>query len=429
MKKASFVLALLATLALPLAVFANGQSESAKSGPVTLTYILKNTASTAPYKAIFQKYKEKTGNTVEIQALPTSNDYDQLMLTRFATNNYPDAFDADPGTKQYTKFRAAKTLYDFTNDPIISKLTASTKQFQTLDGKIYGIPWGSTGNLGIYYNKKVFQAMGVSVPQTYQEFLQVCAKAKSAGYVPVYAAAKTGWPLQIFSLAGWTTYVDPAIGKSGVQALDTNKLRLNNIPSLKMVLTRQLELKEKGYNQKDVLAGTYAQQQELFGTGKVAMVFQGAWFLDALAKKFGNDFVQNEVGWFPLPGNSGPGIATLYPAGQILVPRLTKHVKQTVNLVHFMTDTASLDSWYKAQPGVPVYKGVQSKLFSAQQTVVKFVDNGKAAINIQNRLGSTFTDYAKILQNLLITGNVDQALNQLDANYRQTGKARALPGF
>lgn len=429
MKKAYLLLLTLFCLVLPVSVFANGQSEAKKAGPVTLTYILQNTTSTTPYKAMFDAYKAKTGNTVEIQALPSTNDYDQLLLTRFATNNYPNAFEAEPGTKQYIKFRAAQTMYDFTNSPIISKITDSMKAFQTLDGKIYGIPWGSTGNLGVYYNKDVFKAIGVGVPQTYKELLQVLAKAKAAGYIPVYGAGKTGWPLQIFSLAGWTTYVDPAIGVSGVQALDKNQLRLNNIPALRNVLTMQLELNKQGYYQKDMLAGTYEQQQELFGEGKVAVAFQGAWFLQALAKKFGNSFVQDKVGFFPLPGDNGPGIATLYPAGQILVPKVAKNVAQAVGLVEFMTSQQNLEAWYKAEPGVPVYKNVTSDLFPAQQTVVKLVNDGKATINIQNRLGSTFSSYDKILQNMFITGSVSGALDQLDANYRQTGKARNLPGF
>jgi raffinose/stachyose/melibiose transport system substrate-binding protein len=50
-------------------------------------------------------------------------------------------------------------------------------------------------------------------------------------------------------------------------------------------------------------------------------------------------------------------------------------------------------------------------------------------MNVQNRLSSSFTDYPKILQEMFLSGNVGAALNQLDENYRKTGKARLLPGF
>lgn len=413
-------------LAIAIPLSARGTGEAAK---VTITFVLKNTTTTAPFQEIFAQFKAKTGNTVEIQALPAGEEYGTLMTTRFATNDYPDAFEMDPGTKQYIKFRAAETLYDWTNEDIIARMTDSVKQFQTMDGKIYGIPWGATNNLGVYYNKDVFARLGANPPKDYADFLAICAKAKAAGFIPIYEGFKTGWPVQIFSLGAWTSSVDPAIGEKGVLALEKNALRLNEIPAFKKVLEKQLALKTLGFFQDNVLSGTYEEQQELFGTGKVAMIFQLAGVLPLLQQKFGDAFVQEKVGFFPVPADDSPGIATLYAAGQVLVPRLKPHVKTSVALVQFMTEKGSLDVYYKANPGIPVYKEAASVLFPAQQETLRLVKEGKATMNVQNRLSSSFTDYPKILQEMFLSGNVDAALNQLDENYRKTGKARLLPGF
>jgi raffinose/stachyose/melibiose transport system substrate-binding protein len=427
MKRAAFILCLL--LVLTLSVGAEGSGEGARKGPVTVTFVLKNTTQTAPYEAIFAGFKAKTGNTVEIQALPAGEEYGTLMTTRFATKDYPDAFEMDPGTKQYIKFRAPETLVDWTSDAIMARVADSTREFQTLDGKIYGVPWGATGSFGIYFNKDVFARLGVTAPKTYAEFLDICKKAKAAGVIPVYEAVKTGWPPQIFSLAGWVTYVDPAIGDAGVLKLERNELRLNEIPALKTVLQRQLQLKTLGYYQDNVLAGTYEEQQELFGQGKAAMIFQLTGILPLLQKKFGDDFVNNKVGWFAMPGDTAEGVACLLPAGQILVPRDKPNRAVTMDLVRFMTEKAQLDTWYKANPGVPVYKEAASTLYPAQADSLKLVQAGKARINVQNRLSSSFTDYPKILQQMFTDGDVDAALKLLDENYRKTGKARQLPGF
>ena len=429
MKEVRTLATLVLLLALATSLWAEGAREAAVPAPVTITFVLKNTTQTAPYEQIFAQYKAKTGNSVEIQALPAGEEYGQLMMTRFATNDYPDAFEMDPGTKQYIKFRAADTLFEWTGDPIMDRVTDSTRDSQALDGRIYGVPWGSTGNLGVHYNRDVFRALGVGVPQTYAQFLEICKKAKAAGLIPVYEAVKTGWPAQIFSLDGWTTHVDPAIGDSAVSRLETNQLRLNAIPAFKQVLQRQVELKTLGYYQENLLAGTYEEQQELFGTGKVAMIFQGAWVLTQLQQKFGDGFVRDKVGWFAIPGENGPGIATLYPAGQLLVPRAKKNVGISTDLVRFMTEKPSLEVWYTANPGLPVYKEGKAVLFPAQEEVLAMVQAGRAKVNVQNRLSSSFTDYPKILQQLFTDGNVDAALNLLDDNYRKTGKARQLPGF
>jgi len=409
--------------------FAEGQTEVTTKAPVTVIFVLKSTTITTPFEQIFANYEQQSGNKVEIQALPAGEEYGRLMLTRFATNDYPDVFQMDPGTKQYIKFRAEETLYEWTDDPIVYKFTDSMREFQTLNGRIYGVPWGSTGNLGVYYNKDVFNSAGVGIPQDYQEFLTVCRKVKAAGYTPIYEAAKTGWPAQIFSLAGWVSYVDQKIGDRGVMQLEKNELQLNRIPAFKEVLEQQVALKDMGFYQDTLLAGTYEEQQEMFGTGKVAMIFQGAWVLNQLAKKFGEDFVNNKVGWFPLPGEDHPGIACLYAAGQLLVPKLTKNVDTAAELVRFMTEKESLDIEYKANPGIPVYKEGVSDLYPAQEAVFEMVQAGRAKINVQNRLSSSFTDYPKILQQMFIDGDVQAALDRLDENYRRTGKARKLPGF
>lgn len=414
--------ALAVALLLPLAASAQGK-------PVTITMVVPNTANTGAYEAIFAAFKAKTGNSVEIQALPAGEEYGRLLQTRFATKDYPDLFEMDPGTKQYIKFRAEETLYDWTDDPVIARIAPSTVDFQTLDDKIYGIPWGSTGSYGVYYNKAVFKSLGKAVPQNWNDFVAILKAAKTAGYIPLYEAVKTGWPLQVFSLAGWTTFVDPAIGDASVRKLEKNELKLNAIPAFADVLKRQYDLMKAGYSQENVLSGTYEEQQELFGQGKIAMVTQIPAFLSALEQKFGKQYVIDTVGWFPLPSDKDRGIAMLSPAGQILVPRLTKNYKVAVDLVRFMTEKANTDILYKVIPGIPVYTEAASSLYPAQADVLAFVKAGKAKINVQNRLSSSFTDYPKILQNLFIDGNVPAALSQLDENFRKTGKARALPGF
>jgi raffinose/stachyose/melibiose transport system substrate-binding protein len=406
-----------------------GLSGSAAADKVTLIFVVPNTTNTAAYEQIFAAYKAKTGVSVDIQALPPGEDYGRLLLTRFNTGDYPDLFEMDPGTKQYTKFRADETLYDWAKDPILSRLTASTREFQTLNGHVYGMPWGSTGAYGVYYNKAVFKALGKAPPANYAEFLTIAKAAKAAGYVPIYEAAKTGWPLQVFSLIGWPSFVDPAIGDAGMQKLEKNQLRLSEIPELKDLLARQYDLAKSGLYQDSFLAGTYEEQQELFGQGKVAMVTQIPVFISAMEQKFGKQFVADTLGWFPLPSDKGKGVATLSPASQILVPRLGKNLKASSDLVRFMTEKANVDILYKATPGIPIYNDTTVSLYPAQADVLACVKEGRAKINMQNRLSSSLTDYPKILQALLVDGDIAKALATLDENYRKTGKARILPGF
>ena len=136
MKNRLLVLVMMCALAGTL--FATGDAEGTAK-PVTLSVVMHNNTLTGPFEEIYAIWEEQTGNTVEISKLASGEDYGAMMQTRFATNDFPDAFEMDPGTKQYIKLRAEETLYDWTNDPIMVRITESSRDFQTLNEKIYGV--------------------------------------------------------------------------------------------------------------------------------------------------------------------------------------------------------------------------------------------------------------------------------------------------
>lgn len=409
-------------------VFAAGTKEAAETKPSSLTVVVPNTTILEPLEKIFAKYTAETGIKVEIQALPSGEEYGRLLQTRFATKDYPDLFTMDPGTKQYTKFGVDRLL-EMTGDPLFENVLDASLHFQLYQGKLYGAPWGGTGTYGVYYNIDVFKAIGSDVPKNYADFLSILKKAKSAGYIPIYEAAKTEWPLQVFPLIAWPSFVDPAIGDEAVQKLEKNELRLNDIAALKDVFSRYVALKDAGLFQNGYQAGTYDEQMELLATGKVAVAFQISNFIPSLIAKFGEKYVSEKIGWFPMPSDTDSGVAMLTPASQILVPKDGKNTKYAMDLVRFMTKTDNQQIYFAYNAGIPVYKGVQKELLPYEKKVLEYDQMGKAKINIQNRLSSSFTDFPKILQNLLINGDVKAAANQMDENYRKTGNARALPGF
>ena len=410
-------------------LFAGGAAEvTTPKKPSSLTVVIPNTTMQEPLERIFAQFTAETGIKVEIQALPAGDEYGRLLQTRFATKDYPDVFTMDPGIKQYTKFGVDR-LHEMTGDPLFDNVLDASLNFQLYKGKLYGAPWGGTGTYGVYYNKDVFKALGVGTPKNYNDFLSILKKAKSAGYIPIYEAAKSEWPLQVFSLIAWPSFVDPEIGDEGVAKLEVNELRLNEIASLRDVFSRYVALRDMGLFQDGYQAGTYEEQMEFLATGKAAVAFQISNFIPSLIAKFGEDYVTEKIGWFPLPSDTDEGIAMLTPAHQLLVPSGGKNIPYAMDLVRFMTKPEMQQIYFEYNTGIPVYKGVTKELLPYEKEVLAFDQRGKAKINIQNRLSSSFTDFPKILQNLLITSNVTEALNRMDENYRKTGNARALPGF
>jgi raffinose/stachyose/melibiose transport system substrate-binding protein len=402
-----------------------------KPGPVKLTFTTLGNGDpeAKAFDEIFANFAKQTGNTVNQQILPDVNEYENIIKTRFATNDPPDIFYFFTGPNEYTTLQAEKNLVEFSKEDLLKNLSSAVRDFYTVNGKIYGIPWGTYNAMGVMYNKDVFSKVGVQPPTNYADFLAICEKIKKAGITPIYEAGKTGWPVQIFSLAGFQTFVLPTIsGADGVAKLGANQLRIKDIPAIKDVFERQVALKTKGYFNKDLAAGTYELQQDAIATGKAAMAFQADWMLPSIAAKYPD--AVDKIGFFSLPSDNDAGLPSLYPPKQLMVSKTGKHVEAALALLRFMTTADSLQVWYSHNPGIPVYTNVQTKLFAGQQDIYNLIKAGKGAINIQLLLPSGYVpDYDKVTQALILNGDVDKAIQQMDQSYVQQGKDKKIAGF
>ncbi|MBP1965228.1 ABC transporter substrate-binding protein [Paenibacillus aceris] len=416
--------------ATPAASTAAATPAPAKKDPVTLTFAIANTVDATPFNKIFKEFEAKTGNKVELQALP-GGDFDNMMKTRFSTGDFPDLFLMQPGPKQYVKLRASETLREWSSDQAVwDRIIPTMKDFQAdANKKIYGVPFGATGMMGIYYNKDVFAKAGVQPPKNYADMIEGAKKIKAAGVTPFYEGVKDGWPPQVFYFTGWVSNVDPAIGDAGVQNLEKNALKLADIPALKDLFAKQKELKELGLIQSNPLAGTFDELQNLMGEGKVGMAFMLDGIIPQLEKKFGKEFVTSKIGFFPFPSAADAGTAMITPPNQLMIPNKAKHADVAAELVKFMITPEMVDLYYQTSPGIPIFQGAKSSLYPVQQTVKDLIDANKAKINVQNRLTPTFADFQKTLQTFFIDGDVDKALKEFSANYEKDGKAKLLDGF
>ncbi len=64
------------------------------------------------------------------------------------------------------------------------------------DGKVYGVPFASQ-TLGVYYNKKMYDKLGLTVPETWDQWLANLAAMKKAGIQPLANGGKEGWTLEV----------------------------------------------------------------------------------------------------------------------------------------------------------------------------------------------------------------------------------------
>lgn len=127
-------------------------------------------------------FEQENNAKVEIEIIPWSN-YEEKYLTGISSGNGPDV-----------GYMYMEMMSDFIDmgalEPFDSFLTAEDKDnFYYLDkgiidGKQYAMPIVVGSARVMFYNKDVLEQAGVTVPNTWDEFITASQKIKDAGFTP-----------------------------------------------------------------------------------------------------------------------------------------------------------------------------------------------------------------------------------------------------
>ena len=139
-------------------------------------------------------------------------------------------------------------------------------------GKIGGMQYVANYKkqiIGVFYNKDLFAANGIEVPQTWQALLDACDKLMDAGIQPLSMGIKDGWPQSVMAnmFAGTDLLArDPHWGAKR----NADEVKFNN-PDLAKAMEKYQTICTK-YSGQSITGVTYTQMLELFFTGRAAML-------------------------------------------------------------------------------------------------------------------------------------------------------------
>ncbi len=267
----------------------------------------------------------------------------------------------------------------------------------TFDGKMYGI-----GNeielIGVYYNKKIFKDLGVEVPKTYEEFLEICRKAKENNITPVSFDDKDQWPA--FHLE--SVYYPAVAGKDKIDEVLAGKAGFDQ-PIFAEALDTFASLIKSGYTTKNPLSISYDDGNKEFFSGKAAMRITGTWMVAGMIEN-----MKDNVGFFLLPPVK-PELPLTGPGGigsAMVVSAKTKHPEEAAKFLDFMFNDASAKIWYENSKIPPVAIDAGSLNVSALAKEVINMANSPAGLsyNIDVIMPQKVNDVTKNALQELIAG-------------------------
>ncbi|WP_031005387.1 N-acetylglucosamine/diacetylchitobiose ABC transporter substrate-binding protein [Streptomyces sp. NRRL F-5727] len=192
---------------------------------------------------------------------------------------------------------------------------------------------------GVWYSQKALDSLDAKYPETWDEMLALCEKAKKKGIAPWTYAGKHPYYIP-FSLY-------PMIGKVGgrevLDAIDNLEPKAWEHPAVKACFEAYYELYKKGY----ILQGTpgldHIQSQTAWTEGKALFIPNGSWVENEAAKTMPADFGLAVSAPTGLDSSDKLPFGTLWAAGgePFIVPAKAKNPEGAMEQLRIMLSEAS----------------------------------------------------------------------------------------
>lgn len=242
-----------------------------------------------------------------------SPEYITALKAAAASDSLPDVIGLQPGslTQQYRQYLTA------VNDRAATEWGADwAEQIFPVNRRqvLMGNPEGDEGYyivpqesqvLCIWYNRKVFEQLGLSVPQTYDDLKAAAQALTDGGFIPMFQGAADGWQNENVFLMLANQFA-PGL---------TDKAQAGEAPWTSPELVSAMQawkgLFDDGIFQQGALgAHAYPTGAQLLAQGRVGMMALGSWWMQE--SKFPpplSEFVQDMDGFDffylpPVPGST-----------------------------------------------------------------------------------------------------------------------------
>ena len=250
------------------------------------------------------------------------------------------------------------------------------------DGKLYGLP----RNIDVavfYYNQKMFEDNGWSVPETYDELLGLASTITEAGIIPVAMDGGDGWPMAV--------YLSDLLYKITGDYRETVSSAIANGDFSDPAFTQATQLLKDaadaglfqvGYDSQD-----YGTAMNLFTNGQAAMFYMGSWETSMATNEDIPEEIRTNIRVFTMPTVEG-GAATAtdieaWNGGGYAVSASSEVKDEAVKFLNFMYQPDKL-SKYGWENGVGMSAQDQSEYMTGEETELmkQIVDIVSAATSV-----------------------------------------------
>ncbi len=396
----------------------------------TLTLLMYTDWYKAGWEAL-EKYidenADELGFRLEISKIQGGQQGDQVLQTKFATDDLPDLIQVYKPQWVEAYANGLDKLVDLTG-------ISSTSEYDVnvLNGtyiykdKLYAMPIDSIVLSGVFYNKEVFESAGVEIPKTWDEFLAVCEKIKETGITPVYYSGKDAWSVQPPTISGiLNDAAERGIDTFGLMDLiNTNQLKFSECTNFVDTIERTKELIDLGYVNETYLSDTVDSAHQALADGTCAMYINGTWCADNITEKFPDK--ADNIGAFAMPTPGGENYINMFTPYALALTTQCENEELGKKAIAFITSAEAQQIYADAQPGLYLNKNVNSTIPAATADLQEIMNAGMAMTDWEEINNFSYGNLSEPLLNYY-TGTLTEAIDvtkALDAETERNAKAQ-----
>ena len=289
----------------------------------TLTVLIDEAPETvAMMEALTAAYSEANPDvSFDIEIRPGGGDGDNIVKTRLATGEMADLFMYNSGSL-FQALNPTETLLPLTDLEGQANVIDSFKPVVTADGNVYGVPFGPAMGGGIFYNRAIYEELGLSVPTTWDELMANAQAAQDAGYVGMIQTHGSTWTSQLFVLGDFFNVL--AAEPDFAERYTANQAKYATSPAALRGFEYNQAVFDAGLLNEDFGAATFEEGMEMVATGEGAHYPMLTFAIGQVAANLPEDLPN--LGFFAQPGPSADSNGlTVWMPGALYIPANTEH--------------------------------------------------------------------------------------------------------
>ncbi len=311
--------------------------------------------------------------TFTVEKRPGGAEGDNIVKTKLATGEMNDIFVYNSGSLLQA-LNPADTMVDLTGEAMLDNIADAFLPAVTLEGGVYGVPFGTGMGGGMLYNKQVFADNGIEVPKTWDEFSAAMDTLKAAGVVPVGGTFGDTWTSQLFVLADF--YNVAAADPDWAAKYTTNEATYSDTPAALAGFERLQEAYEKGWYNEDYLSAKFDTGPQSLADGEFAVYPMLTFALGSMTPESAAG-----VGFFGQPGSDADNHGmTLWMPPAAYISETSEHADVAKEFLALIASVEGADIMNAASPpsGPLLIKGatLPADVLPAVTDMQAYVDAG-----------------------------------------------------